>query len=430
MILLWQLYRYLSGKSRPGWRERWGNLPAVVKTPEGAEAPIWVHAVSAGEVVAAVPILKELRAALPSRRIVLSVTTPAGREMADQQAITIVDGIFYSPFDLPFIVSKAVSAIRPAAFVSLESEMWPNLLHTLHARGCSNVIVNGRMSERSHRRINKFARPVFVWMLSNISCVLVQGDADAARFRTLMAPARADDVSVLGNSKFDQTITPVTTEERAALRLALHLPATDLLFLAGSTRSPEEEDVVLGAYLAALKQFPDLCLMVAPRQIDRASELEAAMLKHGLQPVRKTQIANSTGAVRHLILDTMGELANSYAVCDISFVGNSFEPVVKGGGQNLLQPLAHGKPVLFGPRVATIRSEVALAKECGVGFQAQSPEELAGELIRLLGDFDLRMHIAVEALKLIESNRGVSRRYAEAVIGAAPLLAGSRGSAS
>src|SRR5437764_11134748 len=112
---------------------------------------------------------------------------------------------------------------------------------------------------------------------------------------------------------------------------------------------------------------PELCLLIAPRQIHRADEVMAAMRTAGLQPYRKTALLE-TGRQQHLVLDTMGELANVYAVADIAFVGNSFEPVVKGGGQNLLQPLAHGKPVFFGPRHATIRSEVSLVTEAGVGF--------------------------------------------------------------
>jgi 3-deoxy-D-manno-octulosonic-acid transferase len=160
------------------------------------------------------------------------------------------------------------------------------------------------------------------------------------------------------------------------------------------------------------KQFPDLCLIVAPRQIERSASLLTAMQQVGLNPVLRTKVDASTGPVRHLILDTMGELANVYAVATFAFVGNSFDPVVKGGGQNLLQPLAHGKPVLFGPRIATIRSEAELVLEAGVGFQVANGAELAEKAARLLGDNDLVMCIQTDALALIAGNRGVSARYA------------------
>jgi 3-deoxy-D-manno-octulosonic-acid transferase len=136
----------------------------------------------------------------------------------------------------------------------------------------------------------------------------------------------------------------------------------------------------------------------------------------GLNPVRRTQLATTPDPVTHLILDTIGELANVYAVAAIAFVGNSFSPVNKGGGQNLLQPLAHGKPVLFGPLTATIRSEVALAKEAGVGFEVADSAALAQQGLRLLQDTDLRCEIERKAVALISANRGVSARYAEAVV--------------
>jgi len=172
--------------------------------------------------------------------------------------------------------------------------------------------------------------------------------------------------------------------------------------------------------------FPELCLLVAPRHIERADEVAEAMRAAGLSPVRKTQLADSPlsrgveeGRVRHLILDTFGELANVYAVATLAFIGNTFPPVVQGGGQNLLQPLAHGKPVLFGPYIATIRSEVALAREAGVGFPVADSAELAAEGLRLLKEEAMRREIEVRALALIAANRGVSAKYAEAVAEAA-----------
>jgi 3-deoxy-D-manno-octulosonic-acid transferase len=139
------------------------------------------------------------------------------------------------------------------------------------------------------------------------------------------------------------------------------------------------------------------------------------MLQAGLNPVLKTQVGSGTDPVRHLILDTMGELANVYAVATFAFVGNSFDPVVKGGGQNLLQPLAHGKPVLFGPRIATIRSEVELVRDCKVGFQVANGAELAANAAILLRDKNLVKRIETDALALIAANRGASERYAENV---------------
>ena len=415
--------RYLSGKSRPGWAERWGHLPPNLRRRQKEKPRLWFHAVSAGEVVAAVPILRELRARLPEAELIFSVITPAGMEMATQQAAPFVDALFYFPFDLPWVAKRVARTLQPEVFVSLESELWPNVLFELNRAGAATVMVNGRISDKNYRRSRRFGGLLFRWMLSHVDRLLMQSAADAERVRALggglSEPGR---VAVLGNSKFDQALTRLSAEETRALRRELRLPESAPVFVAGSTRSQEEEQVVFAAYRVMQARVPELCLVIAPRQIDRAEAVVAAMQAVGFEPQRRTQSKDqprpadtANGEVRHLVLDTLGELANVYAVAAITFVGNSFPPVVKGGGQNLLQPLAHGKPVLFGPLTATIRSEAALAQEAGVGFRVQSAEEMAETGLRLLENEAMRREIEAHALDLIAANRGVSARYAEAI---------------
>ena len=404
----------MSGKSRAGWVQRWGHLPESLGATAHSRPRIWAHAVSAGEVVAAVPILRELRRVLPGHDVVLSVTTAAGMEMAEQQAARYTDGTFFFPMDLPWIARRVVAQIDPDIFISLESEMWPNVLHELKKRGAATLMVNGRISERNYRRIQRFGKSLFRWMLSNMDRLLVQSEPDATRIRAIGGAPVADRVQVIGNSKFDQEIPNLSEEECSAMRAELGFPADAPIFVAGSTRSAEEENEVIRAYRLMLARAPSLCLLMAPRQVERAAELTAAMREQGLEPVRKTEL-RGRGDTRHLVLDTMGDLAAVYAIASFAFVGNSFPPVVKGGGQNLVQPLAHGKPVFFGPRTATITSEVALAVDAGVGFQVRSAEELAECAIGLLNDPTKAAEIGRRAQTLIASQRGVSARYAAAV---------------
>jgi len=275
-------------------------------------------------------------------------------------------------------------------------------------------MVNGRITERSYRRVLRYGAGLFRWMLSNMDRLLVQSEADASRVRALGGAGITDRVEVVGNSKFDQDIVQLSAEDVAKMRSALKFPETAPIFVAGSTRSAEEEAEILRAYVIMRTRFPELCLLVAPRHIDRAGELADAMRNAGLEPVRKTEIA-AAASVRHLILDTMGDLANVYALAAFAFVGNSFSPVVNGGGQNLLQPLAHGKPVCFGPNTATVRSEVGLSTQAGVGFEVQNAEELAVWGERLLANEAERATIGRQARDLIVSQRGVSLRYAREV---------------
>lgn len=383
-----------------------------------------MHAVSAGEVVAAVPILREIRELLPDFDLLFSVTTPAGMEMACQQARPLTDSLFFFPLDLPWVARSVVARIRPRLFVSLESELWPNLLHELKRQGAATMMVNGRITEKSYRRVLRFGSGFFRWMLSNMDRLLVQSDADADRLRSLGGKEIESRIRVVGNSKFDQQIAQLSPYEIAELKRSLGFPVDAPVFVAGSTRSADEEAVVLKAYLDMRAAAPSLCLLIAPRQVDRAAELAEAMRRLGLEPARRTEEA-PPGSVRHMILDTIGELANVYAVGEFAFVGNSFAPVVKGGGQNLLQPLAHGLPVFFGPRTATIRSEVALSKQAGVGFEVHSATQLAEGGLHFLADPALRSDIGLRARQLIANQRGVSRRYAEAVAEVARGFAGA-----
>ena len=290
LVAIFLAQRYVSGKSKPGWAERWGHLPSAFHASPDSRPRLWIHAVSAGEVVAAVPILRELRELLPDHDLFLSVVTPAGHEMAEQQASPFINGLFYFPFDAPWVARSVVETIRPQVFVSLESEMWPNLLHELKRHGCRTVMVNGRISEQSYHRSRKWAHSLFRWMLGNMDRLLVQSAADEKRIRDLGDLTEPNRVLVVGNSKFDQEIARLSEEQCRELRLSLHLPATAPVFVAGSTRSAEEEAQVIAAYQTMRAQFPDLCLIIAPRQIDRAPELATAMQSAGLSPLLRSEL--------------------------------------------------------------------------------------------------------------------------------------------
>ncbi len=285
-------------------------MPSALHSGASSRPRIWVHAVSAGEVVAAVPILRELRALLPTHDLLFSTTTPAGHEMAEQQAKPYIDGLFYFPFDLPWVTRRVVETIRPQVFVSLESELWPNLLHELKRQGCRTVMVNGRISEQSYRRSRKFAHSLFRWMLGNMDRLLMQSAPDAQRICELGQLNASDKVTVIGNSKFDQKIARLDEEQCRELRRNLYLPETAPVFVAGSTRSAEEEAQVIAAYNTMRQQVPDLCLIIAPRQIDRAPELAAAMQSAGLSPVLRSETRGDKETRRQGDKETQGEFSS------------------------------------------------------------------------------------------------------------------------
>jgi 3-deoxy-D-manno-octulosonic-acid transferase len=321
-----------------------------------------------------------------------------------------VDGLFYAPFDVPLAVRRVVSTVRPDVLVVVETEIWPNLLHYVAASGARLALVNARISDRSFEPYRKLRR-VMGPALQRFDRILARTATDAERLQAIGAPAER--LEVAGNVKFDQAGGCMEAGERLALRSDLGLPAGSPVFVVGSTREAAEEDIVLAAYLKAREQVPELALIYAPRHIERASELAQKMALAGLHPVRRTQAGTSALPLRQLILDTYGELGRVYAVADVAFLGNSLTP--PGGGQNLVQPLAQGVPVLFGPYVQNFRDVAELARAEAVGFRVEDAGSLASQVVRLVQDATTRAKIGERAVRLVESNRGVAARCAEAI---------------
>ena len=409
LIWLYLLRRKAKGKEDAArWGERWGHYPALPK-PD-ARLSLWVHTVSVGEVMAAAPVLRALRARFPDARIVLTTITRTGQEVARQRPEA--DSVLYFPLDFPWCARRAVETIRPDALILMEGEIWPNVLATAHDVGAKVVVVNGRISDAKLPRWKRIA-----WLLGpGIAAVdrfFMQSDEDARRIQAIGAdPGR---VSAPGNTKFDESTAPLTDDERAAWRAALGIPDGAPVWVCGSTREStvggaDEEALVARARTRVLERFPELVTLVAPRHLERIDAVLAALPG----AVRRSQ--GQRGSL--LVLDTFGELAKVYAVAQVAFIGGSLVP---WGGQSVFQPLAQGVPTVFGPYMNNQRDIAALALREGVGFEVADADALAAEVIRLLSLTEReRAELARRARALIERNQGVSRRAVEAI---AELLA-------
>lgn len=400
--------RLLAGKDRLGWRERWGILPCAIARNQAPR--MWVHAASVGEVAAAAPVLRLFHQEHPEYFIVISTITEGGHETAQKLAQELGGEAIYAPFDIPFAVRRTLRAIRPRVLAVMETELWPNLLFLARRSGARIALVNGRISDRSYGRYRTFRR-FFAWVVGQFDQVLTQSQRDAERMKAIGADAAR--VNVLGNTKFDQAGRPLPASEAADLRADLRLPPGAPVLVVGSTRTAEEERQVAWAYSLACRSIPDLALIHAPRHVERAGEVEAILREAGLEPVRRTKLAELGRPARQIVLDTYGELARVYAVCDVAFIGNSLVP--PGGGQNLLQPLAQGKPVLFGPHMQNFRDLADAAREAGVGWCVADARQLADKVIELVRQDGERDRIGRRAIELIASNQGASARYAQAL---------------
>ncbi len=384
------------------------------KTQDSGPAPgqrtIWIHAVSLGEVVAATPLIKELHRRHSTHRFVVSTVTETGREAVEQRLAGVAQHC-YAPLDFPWVVSRTIARLNPCLYMFVETELWPNLLRQLRRRGVPTVMVNGRLSSRSFARqrwgpIRSFYRT----MIRTISLCLMQSDRDVERIVALGADARV--VQRTGNIKFDQPIPAAS--DSALTRKCLGLLPEEHLVVAGSTHVGEEEALV-DAYRALVAQHPTAVLLLAPRHIERASEVETMVRASGIAVQRRTAIGQHTTGVtsgpRVIILDSRGELAVIYGEAVVAYVGGTLVPV---GGHNLLEPAAWGKPVLFGPYTDHCAEIADLLIQAGGGRRV-TQTDLTQQLIGLFRDADVRVQVGRSARQVVEKNQGALYRTVEAI---------------
>ena len=332
-VLLVYAYRLWRGKeARQHFGERFG-IPSAVIADDKRTPRFWVHAVSVGEVMAAAPVLRELRSRYPDALLVLSTTTVGGREVAQKQ-IPPADHVTTFPLDFPFAVQNALHVLSPDALILMEWEIWPNLLSAAKRHGVTIAVVNGRISDTGLRR-GTTAKWVLASALQTVDVFAMQSVEDA--HRAVLVGAPLERVHAVGNTKFDESATMLSPRERADLRRAFSIPEGVPVLICGSTRDapdpadPDEETFIADALALLLSQLPDLRLIVAPRHLERTGAVARIFTERGFA-VRQRSVAAANATAPILLLDTFGELARAYAIADAAFVGGS---LVRRGGQSV-----------------------------------------------------------------------------------------------
>jgi tetraacyldisaccharide 4'-kinase len=363
-----------------------------------------LHAVSVGEVLSSVELLRSLRARIPGAPVFVSCSTLAGREAAEARLRDLADGIFYAPFDLTFAVRRVLRHIRPAALVVLETEIWPNLYRETKRSGAALVLVNGRISDKAlprYRRLPWFFRAV----LALPDRILVQSTEDLQRYRDIGAPEAR--LTVSGNLKYDFDTATVQTPE--PVRRWLGKSAAPL-WVAASTVAPEfpgdvdEDDAVIEAF----RQLPGVRLLAAPRKPERfdvaAAKLEAA----GIRYARRSSLPEGSDA-DVLLLDSVGELAGVFPYATVVFMGGT---LAHRGGHNILEPALFGKPVIVGPHLENFASIQERFRR-GRGFaEIDSPADLATAVRRLIEEDG---GLGARGKALAETERGATERAVQTI---------------
>lgn len=374
------------GRREPGYRSFVGERLGRYATP-ASEKLVWVHAVSVGEARAAAPLVQMLRQALPEHAVLVTCTTAAGRATARQlygESVLVA----YLPYDFPETVQRFLQHYRPRLGVLMETEVWPNLLAACAANRVPVVLANARMSEKSARgyaRWSALTRPAF----ASLAAVCAQSDKDAERLHALGVKK----VEVTGNLKFDVEPDARQLESGQAWRAALARP----VLLLASTREGEEK-----LLLEHVPAEGRLLVVVVPRHPQRFDEVAA------LAQSRRSRTPAPAPQDRVYLGDTMGEMAFYFAASDVAVIGGSFMPL---GGQNLIEALAAGAPVVIGPSSFNFAEATRLALEAGAALQVADARAAIKEALALLGDSQKRAAMSEAGKRLCAAHRGATQRH-------------------
>jgi 3-deoxy-D-manno-octulosonic-acid transferase len=365
-------------------------------------ADIWVHAVSVGEVIAVLPLLKAIKKEWPEKRVLLSTITYTGQRVANEKFLE-AHRVMYLPWDSSLIIKRVAKRVKPRLFFTVETELWPNLFRILKQQGAAVLVMNGRLSESSfkgYKRIKFFIKD----LLCRIDGMYMQDQTSADRALALGAPIER--VQVIGNLKFDMTLPQ---KQLTSWAEKLH----GQILTAGSTHRGEDE-IVLAAFKRIQQQIQNVKLIMAPRHPERFDEVEGLLKKEQFSYVRRSKIEQNEEGMHKasvILLDTIGELSGVYAISSVAFVGGSLVPV---GGHNILEPAYWSVPVLFGPHMNNFPIAESFLTE-QAALEVRSEDQFAQAVISLMKSEKEAKELGARGRILVDKNLGAVDRALEVI---------------
>jgi 3-deoxy-D-manno-octulosonic-acid transferase len=389
-------------RSRMGDRLGIGLGQKIAAINPGEKKIIWIHGLSVGEVTSALPLVKGIREEMDRACVVFSASTGTGMSIALEKIKPHVDLVIAAPLDLLPVVNKFIRLIRPDLFLLVETDFWPNWLHQLRHSAIPLVLVNGRISPSSFRRYRRF-NFFFTPMFRSFALLSMQTESDAAQMRQLgVPPAR---VKTLGNLKYDTNLYRGNNDPENHPAPDPRIPATSMIWVCGSTH-PGEEEIIITAFSRLLLTRTDIILILAPRDPDRRNEIRKLITGQGMQSMRRSCPADPAAPI--LLLDTLGELAASYRLARVAFIGGS---LVDLGGHNPLEAAAYGVPVLFGPHMDDFLEIARDLLECAGAVIVDSPAALEAAVRQIFDDEAVHRRMSDAARNLVERNSGVIKNH-------------------
>lgn len=396
LILLRLLWRSIV---IPQYRQRWYERFSLFRTDKKQQKGIWIHAVSLGEFVAAIPMVKALLQQYPDLPITITSMTITGsnriqKELSDQVYH------YYVPYDLPGVVKRFLKKVQPKLIIILETELWPNILHYAGKQDIPILLSNARLSLRSMQGYQRIANTTKK-MLQSITVLAAHAQADADRFIELGLPP--DRAVVTGSIKFEIINPPSIFEQADVLRQQF---AQRLVWIAASTHEGEEKQV-LHAFKKILQRLPDALLILVPRHPERFSSVKELCIKQGYHVVTRSSNQPCSMVTQIFLGDTMGELKLFYAASDVAFVGGSLVPV---GGHNVLESIGLNIPTVTGPNMFNFAEINTLLLQADAIKQINDAEQLAQVVTHLLQDPTERANMQRNGEKVLSQNRGALQK--------------------
>ena len=399
-----------TGKYRKSLFKKLGVGQTQILTNLGDGPRVWIHAVSVGEVTAAVPIVASLKLKRPEIKIIFSTSTETGQQMA-QQLVKCADAFIYFPLDIPYVVRKIIRLAKPDVFVMVETELWPNFLKACKLNSVKTLMVNGRLSPRSY---DKYRLTKYFWsiVLADLSVAGMIAQIDASRIKSIgMAHGR---VEVMGNAKYDALAAMAAPLLQEEITQRVNVQAGERFFVAGSTH-PGEEQIVISVYQQLLKYHTDFVLIIVPRHVERSGAVRELLQSAGLPDVITMSEINS-GKIRNkervIMIDVIGELFKIYSLATIVYCGGSLVPK---GGQNILEAAAWGKLIFYGPSMEDFSEEKALLEEVGCSVTIKNKQELLQGMLKALENTEDLKARGVRGKAVVAANMGAANRYAEMI---------------